>query len=216
MKTKSILFVVFLLTLVAFFGVSKVVNNSVEAISEPVETVKNERPITPLFQTSCPTGKFSPTLFNLKNPQILTSESNFGSSNPQLISDRIAYTMILRLLSSHGNDPTKIKRLRGYVQQNLGINEPSDVLAVFRLAVDFKQRNSPLDNQVNSIKESYHALGHPTISQTDQQRLDRLKQDKERVVDDLIADIPRRMSVNGKNRLNQSIQERVKSKIRMQ
>lgn len=218
MRTKVNLFMVFLIVLVAFAVTSKVVNKSVEAISESesVKTVKDERPITSLFQTACPTGKFSASLFNLKNPSTFTSESNFGSSNPQLISDRVAYTMVLRLLSSHENDPAKIKRLRGYVQQNLGITDTSDILAVFRLALDFKQRNRPLDNQVNSIKERYHTLGHPTVSQADQQRLDRLKQDKQRVVDDLIADIPRRMSANGKNRLNQSIQERVKAKIRMQ
>lgn len=218
MKTKSILFVVFLLVLVAFAVTSKVVNNSVEAISEleSVKTVKDERSTKPLFQTTCPTSKFGSTLFNSKSSSILASESNFVSSDPQLISDRVAYTMVLRLLSSHENDPAKIKRLRGYVEQNLGITNPSDILAVFRLASDFKQRNSPLDNQVNSIKKSYHTLGHPTISQADQQRLDRLKQDKEIVIDDLIADIPRRMSANGKNRLNQSIQARVKSKIRMQ
>lgn len=217
MKTKSILLVVFLLVLVAFAVTSKVVSNSAEAISESVKTVKDERPITQLFQTTCLSSQFSTTLFNVKNPSVDSHRNRiFDSNNPQIISDRVAYTMVLRLLSSHGNDSAKIKRLRGYIEQNLGINDPSDILAVFRLAVDFKQRNKPLDNQVNTIKERYHTLGHPMISQADQQRLDRLKQDKEKVIDDLIADIPRRMSANGKNRLNQNVQERVKSKVRMQ
>jgi hypothetical protein len=185
-------------------------------ISESVKADNDNRPVTLSFPTSCPTTKFSTTLFSQNTPSTLASELNFGANNPQLISDRVAYTMVLRLLSSHGNNPVKIKRLRGYIEQNLGITDLRDVLAVFRLASDFKQRNEPLDNQVNAIKERYHALGHPAMSQTDQQRIDRLKQDKERVIDDLIVDIPRRMSANGNNRLNQSIQERVKSKIRIQ
>lgn len=216
MKTKSILLAVFLLGLVAFFVTSKVVNNPVEATSESTQTVKEARQIAPLFQTTCLPGGFRTALFNLKNPSTLTSESNFGTSNPQLISDTVAYTMVLRLINSHGNDTAQIKRLRGYVEQNLGITDPSDIVAVFRLASDFKQRLRAFDNQITEIKDRYHALGHPPFSQTDQQRLERLKQDKERAVDNLIAEIPQRMSANGRNQLNQGIQERVKPKIRMQ
>lgn len=208
MKIKSILFGFFLLVLVVFIVASKLLNNSVEATSETTKTNETDRPIliAPLFQESCPISASKTVEFNQFS----------NTDNSQLISDAVAYTMVLRLLNSHGNDPAKIKRLRGYIQQNLGITNSSDILAVFRLASDFKQRTRPLDNQINTIKERYHSLGHPTVSQADQQRLDRLKQDKERVIDDLIADIPRRMSASGKNRLNQSIQERVKSKIRMQ
>ena len=124
--------------------------------------------------------------------------------------------MVLRLISSHGDNPKQIKRLRAYIRQNLGITDQNDILAVFRLASDFKQRINPFDIQVTAIKDRYHATGHPAYTQADQQRINKLKLDKERVVNTLIDDIPRRMSANGKDRLNQSVQERVKSKIKIQ
>lgn len=225
MKVRLIFCLLFLLIGVVLVTVSQVISNPVKAVTttEPVKIIKSSENVLfgqslsdSFLQTSCLMGRGNSTPFSFKNPLFPSQNSSFGQNNPLLISDRVAYTMVFRLLSSHKNDPTQIKRLRAYIRQNLGITQESDITAVFSLASNFKQRISPLDNQITAIKDRYHVLGHPPYSQADLQRFATLKQNKERVVDSLITDIPRRMSTEGRNKLNQRIQDHVKARIKIQ
>lgn len=120
--------------------------------------------------------------------------------------------MVFRLLSSHKNEVER-KRLRGYIKQNLGITSEDEIESLFDLANDFKQQSKVIDNNIISIKNR----NHPTHSynQNDLIQLEKLKKDKEKIIGKLIKEIPRRLTVNGRNKLNQNLQERVKSKIKV-
>ncbi len=194
MKVKSILFT--FLILVALVVAGKLIINSVDATTKIIKAGEvNESFITPANHET-------------------QSATAIRENNPELISDRVAYTMVFRLLSSHKNDAER-KRLRGYVQQNLGITDNNEIEVIFRLANDFKQRTIPVDDQVKLIKERYHP-SHSSYSNDDQKQLEKLKKEKEKIVNDLIADIPRRLSADAKDKLHRSIQERVKQKIKIQ
>jgi len=193
MKVKSILFTFLILVAVVVAG--KLAISSVDATTKTIKAGEvNQSAITPA------------------NHETQLSAVS-GENNPELIPDRIAYTMIFRLLSSHKNDAER-KRLRGYVQQNLGITDNNEIEAVFRLADDHKQRTLPIDSQINSIKDRYHP-SHSPYSNDDRKQIEKLMKDKEKIVNDLISDIPRRLSANGKDKLHRSIQERVKQKIKI-
>lgn len=194
MKIKSILFV--LLTLLIFVVAIKLVNSSVDATTEGIKAEEVNH------SDAKPEGK---------ETQLITVS---GENNPALISDRVAYTMVFRLLSSHKN-LAELTRLRGFVKQNLGITDNNEIEALFRLADDFKQRTMPIDSQISFIKQRYHP-NHLLLSNDDQQQLNKLKKDKEKIVDDLAAEMPRRMGQNGNNKFYHGIQEHVKQKIRIQ
>ncbi len=195
MKGKPILSVLFLLVLVVLLVTSTIVNTPVDAVSNT-------------FKLPDPTAQMK----SANNGSQFATVS--GENNPQLIPDRIAYLIVFRLLGSYENE-TEHKRLRGFVKQNLGITDHKEIEAVFRLADDFKQRVSPVENQINLIKDRYHP-SHSPFSKDDRKELEELKKDKEKIVDDLIADIPSRLSADGKDKLHRNIQERVKQKIRIQ
>lgn len=197
MRIKLILSVIFLLTIVIFTLTSLNVNSSTDVPSK----------ITSPIQTS---------LTNLELPNNITSLKPFNDErNAWLISDKVAYTMVFWLLSSYSND-TERKRLTGYIRQNLDIKDNADIEAVFKLAADYKQPISPIDNQITTLKDRYHTIGHPPFSNKDIKQLEKLRKDKEKIIDDLITDIPRHLSRSGKDELNQSIQLRVKPKIKLE
>ncbi len=195
MKVKFILLVFLLLSVVVVLATSKILNSPVDVSAKTVETAETNHTDT---EPSNNLSKFT---------------SVRSEQNSELIPDRVAYMMVFRLLSSHKNDAER-KRLRGYVQQNLGITDENEIEAVFQLADDFKQRTLPVDNQINSIKERYHPT-HSAFSNDDRKKLEKLKKDKEKIVDDLVTDIPRRLSENGKLKLHQNLQEHVKQKIKI-
>lgn len=195
MKIKFILLMLFILSVVVVLATSKILNSPVDVSAKTVETAETNRTDKKLSS-------------NLAKFATVDSEQN-----SELIPDRVAYMMVFRLLSSHKNDAER-KRLRGYVQQNLGIIDDNEIEAVFRLADDFKQRTLPVDNQINSIKDRYHPT-HSPFSNDDRKKLEKLKKDKEKIVDDLVADIPRRLSASGKEKLHRNLQERVKQKIKI-
>ena len=155
MKIKSILFV--FLMLAALVTASKFIINSVDVTAKTVETSKVNQSVT------------TPT-----NHETQFATVNSGQ-NSELIPDRIAYLMVFRLLSSYKNEAER-NRLRGYVQQNLGITDNNEIEAVFRLADDFKQRTTPLDNQINAIKDRYHPT-HSPFNNDEQNRLENLEKD---------------------------------------
>lgn len=195
MKNKSILLTLLVWSVVAvFFVISRIGNNPIDSTTKTVQAAE----INPVI-----TKPINKELKPAANPV-----------NPQIVPDRIAYLMVLRLLSSY-KDEMERKRLRSYVKQVLGITDDNEIEAVFQLASDFKQRVLPVDNQINSIKDRYHPT-HPPFSNDDRKKLDKLKKDKDKIVDDLIRDLPNRLTPNAKDKLHRNIQEKVKGKIKMQ
>lgn len=196
MKIKSILLTLLVWSVIAtFFVISRNVNGTVDATSKTFQTIDTDQII--------PKSAINK----------LQAATATNPTNPELIPDRIAYMMVFRLLSSHRNESDR-KRLRPYIKQILGITNNNDIEEVFRLADDFKRLTLPIDSQINSIKERYHPA-HSPFNNDDRQELNKLKKDKEKIVDDLMDDIPRRLTANGKNKLHRNIQERVKQKIKV-
>lgn len=197
MKVKSISSVLLLLVAVVLAATSTTLNSPVSAVSKMAKTAETNH----AAEAKSPDGAAEATPVG-------------GENNPLLIPDNVAYMIVFRLLSSHKNEPER-RRLHGYVRQNLGITDDKEIEAVFRLADDFKRRVIPVDDQINSIKERYHP-SHMPFSRDDRKELEKLKKNKEKIVGELLADIPRRLSANGKDKLHKNIQERVKKKIKPQ
>lgn len=193
MKIKFTLFA--FLTLLVIASAIKLVNSSVSATVEPAES----NVINPSV-TEIPNRKTSPDAVN-------------NETDPASVPDAIAYTMVFRLISSHKTE-AEFKRLRGYVQQNLGITDNREIDAVFRLADDFKRRTDPIDDEISFITERYHP-NHSPYAHEDQKRLDKLKKDKEKIIYDLAAEMPFRLGETGKNKFHKNVQERVKKKIKI-
>ncbi len=199
-----------LVLVISGFGLTKN-GNIPETNYSPRPSMKDVEPALAACQAASIRRSFS-TGENLSS--IFVSNVLENGNDSSRISDSIAYDMVFRLLSSHKNDPAKLKQLRAYVRQNLRITSKTDILAVFGLASEFKTRIRQPDEEIMSIKTRYHAIGHPPYSQLDLQRLATLKEAKTSVVARLIAEIPIRMSADGQARLNERIQEHVKAKIK--
>lgn len=128
------------------------------------------------------------------------------------VPDDIAYLVIFRMLSSHTNEKKK-RQLRGYIKQNLGVTEDDDIEAIFDLADEFKTLIAPIDEEINSIKESYHP-NHSALSQADLNKLKNLDKDKYKIVKYLIKEIPKRLTESSKMSLEHKVEWKIKKKIK--
>ncbi len=106
MKVRLIFCLLFLLVGVVLVIVSKVINNPVKATTttEPVRAIKSSENVLfgqslpdSFLQTSCSMKEVNSTPFGFKNP-LSPPSSSLDQNNPLLISDRVAYTMVFRLL----------------------------------------------------------------------------------------------------------------------
>lgn len=157
-----------------------------------------------------------------------------GSVNPELIPDRAAYTVLFRLVAGHKNpnDMEAKKRIRQYVRQ-MGIGrqncracdssqEPNqqaqtddkDIDAFIAAAEEFQQRASVLDRQVADIKKANFPYPSGAVMAT----LTKLQHQKEAIVDEIVASLPRRLSADGMEKVRAHVNGRVKrlTKIKVQ
>ena len=132
----------------------------------------------------------------------------------EMISDRIPFSILFSLLSGF-KDNSERKQLHAYIQQVLLISNEDDIDALFELALEYKEQMSYLAIQANTIKESYHPK-HSTFSQYDFEQLQKVKQQKEMIVDNLITSFPQHLSEESRDMLEKQVQQRVKPNIRME
>lgn len=148
-----------------------------------------------------------------------------GAKNPQLIPDQVAYSLLFRLVSGAQNAEAKM-RVRSYVKQMVGEcsncpgeeatkdknkRKEQDTNAFVTTAYEFQQRVSVLDQQAIEIKK----LNWPNPSPEVMARLSQLQRQKEVIVAELMASLPKRLSASGANKLRSHVSERVKRNMKM-
>lgn len=195
MRIKLVVLIVLILAtasavIIAFSATDSGIVSTVEAARDKPKTKK---PIAPTKATEDSTKKISA-----------------GTSVD--VPDDVAYLVVFRMLSSHTNEMKK-RQLRGYIEQNLGVTEDGDIEAVFDLADKFKTLIAPIDEEIRSIKESYHP-NHYALSQADLNKLKNLDKAKYKVVKDLIKEIPNRLTESSKMSLEHKVEWKIKKKIK--
>jgi acetylornithine deacetylase/succinyl-diaminopimelate desuccinylase-like protein len=143
-----------------------------------------------------------------------------GAHNPDLIPDRVAYSLIFRLISEHQGEAEK-ENIRAYIR-HLGLgkqgckkcllpSEEADVDALIAAANEFKQRVGTLDTQAGELRSRHRENLPPTVKG----QLTQLQRRKDAIVAEIVASLPKRLSANGHQRLRERVRERVKSRVKM-
>lgn len=149
-----------------------------------------------------------------------------GATHPELVPDRVAYSLLFRLISNRQTDEQKA-RIRGYIRQmGLGrqrcrncpsvsgtndADDDTDIDAMVTVAEEFQQRVSMLDQQAKALKEQNKLTRIPNLMA----QLTHLQQQKDAIVDGLMNSLPSRLSANGAEKVRQHINERVKTRTKM-
>jgi acetylornithine deacetylase/succinyl-diaminopimelate desuccinylase-like protein len=149
-----------------------------------------------------------------------------GAKNPELIPDRVAYTLLFRLIANRQSEQQRIN-IRGYVRQmGLGMqrckacpkpegvkdaDDDSDLYALIAAAEEFHERVSVLDKQAKEIREANRITPNPQMMP----QLELLQREKEAIVDEIVASLPGRLSTDATEKVRSHIKDRVKAKIKM-
>lgn len=145
-----------------------------------------------------------------------------GAKHPELIPDRVAYSLLFRVISGRRDAQAKA-RIRSYIRQfGTGVKGcaesdcskrmgDSDVDALLAAADEFQQRVGALDQQAGEIKKNHWATRTPeTMAQ-----LAQLQRQKDAILAEIIASLPRRLSAGGLNRLRAHVEGRVKPRTKI-
>lgn len=130
-----------------------------------------------------------------------------GAVNPGLIPDRVAYSLLFRLIANRHTEIEKA-RIRAYIRQ-IGITD-SDSERLMAAAEEFQQRVGLLDAQAKQIKlNSGRSPGSEVRGQ-----LVPLQRQKDAIVDEIAASLVSRLTGDGMNRVRLHIGERVKRHVK--
>jgi hypothetical protein len=134
-----------------------------------------------------------------------------GATNPEMISDRVAYSMFLQLIWDHlkTNETRDRQRLEGYFNMTTLGRMDRDVL--INVATLLQQRTAPLTQQAKEIKNRNFPNPSPEVMQ----QLTLLQRQREAITDELIATIPNRLSASGLQKLRRFTNEHVKRKVKI-
>lgn len=148
------------------------------------------------------------TAVNLQQP---TTKTIDGAINPEMISDRAAYTMLFQLISNHlkTNEPRDRQRLEGYF--NMTTLERTDRDALISITTQLQQAIAPLSLQAKEIKN--RSFPNPNLQVMEQLTL--LERQRETITDEFTATLPNRLSISGLQKLRRFINERIKPKIKI-
>jgi hypothetical protein len=149
--------------------------------------------------------------------------------NPELIPDRAVYSLLFRVVSHRLFDAKKEISTRNYVKEKFKIGgqictncsnlEQSDaeldkdVNAFIASANEYKNRISRFDKLAAEIK---FPNNKPDKSAATFAKLGNLQRQKETFIDEMIASLSARLSQKGKTKFEQSIQNELKSKVKIQ
>lgn len=131
-----------------------------------------------------------------------------GAENPTKIPDEVAYSLAFRLIEKHRFD-NKDKRLQGYFKL-IGLDD-SDKKSLLLAADEFQERVGRLDKQAAEIKNKTW----PRPDSSVMAQLTELENQKKAIVIAITSRMLSRMSTNGSLRLQQHVNNHVKSKIKM-
>lgn len=145
-----------------------------------------------------------------------------GDQHPELIPDHFAYLAMFRMLSNRQTDEER-NSIRAYVRDVIGLGKQrqcrncrpsvglndSDIDALVGAANEFYQRVGALDQQAGDIKDRTW----PNPGAYELAQLRNLQAQKEALVAEVAATLPRRLSAAGLQRFHQHIQGYVKQRI---
>lgn len=129
-----------------------------------------------------------------------------GATNPALIPDNTAYTLLFRLLSNRNTEKEK-----GYVQAYIKQMEIENADALLAVVKKFESRIGAIDRKAKKI----HEQKGPNFDDQALAQLNRLQEQKEEIVADIITSLPSQMGTEDSDRLRRHVNDRVKRKIKI-
>lgn len=147
-----------------------------------------------------------------------------GSTQPDMIPDRVAYSLLFRFLSGRNTEDEK-NRARSYVRLMFGCRDcgkqketpeqkaaaQAEVEAFLSIASDFDKQVAVLDRQAREIKGPAGAK----LDKEARTKLGHLKKQKDTLVDSLVASLPSRLGASGVAKLRRYMKEDFKQKVKM-
>jgi len=131
-----------------------------------------------------------------------------GSTNPELISDQKAYSLLLRLIArtveNNGKD-----EIRAYARQ-MGLST-EDAETLMSIAKEFQQKVDVLDVQAKQIRQPHQ----PIQSAQARAQLLRLQEQKEQIVVETINSLSGQLRADGMNSLRHYVNERFKRQMKI-
>jgi hypothetical protein len=149
-----------------------------------------------------------------------------GSLNPELISNKTAYSVMLRLLSNRKSDEEKA-RGRSYIKSLLQLKcgscnelekgdgtlaeDEADIDAVFSEVKEFEEKVTAFDNLVEEIKWRNWPDPNPvSIAQ-----LENIQAQKDAMVNETILNLKNKLSEKSRKIFDKRVEEQVKRKIKL-
>lgn len=135
-----------------------------------------------------------------------------GSHDPKAIPDRIAYSLMFRLISG-AKDETQERYIQSYIGQ-MGIKDKEDIRILSATAERFKQQVDELDARVSAIKKLESESRAQRLPET-QQQLRQLRAQFDAAVEEAISSISDDMSKPGLDQLKRFMNLKFKAKVKL-
>lgn len=139
-----------------------------------------------------------------------------GALQPERIPDRAAYSILFRVLSNRNTEQEK-QRARAYIRHVLACSkcnktkeDDTDADAILALVEEFNQKVNSLDSEVKRLKDTHW----PQPSAQVMARLQEMQVQKDKVIDELISSLPKRLSISGFDKVKAHI-GRMKTKMKV-
>jgi hypothetical protein len=135
-----------------------------------------------------------------------------GAERPEMIPDRVAYSLLFRLLSS-GRNETEKQHLKSYIAR-IELSSDDDINALFSAAAEYARRVNSLDVRVNAIKEqeNHHQARR---SPTTQQLLQEMQAQYDLTIDEIVNSLSKKLSKDGEVKLNLFMDQRFKKNVKL-
>jgi hypothetical protein len=137
-----------------------------------------------------------------------TAQTVDGSATPELIPDREAYSLLLRLIAytveNNGKD-----QIRAYTRQ-MGLTT-GDGETLMAVAKEFNQRVGILDGEAKQIRQPHQ----PVQSVQIRAQLVQLQQQRDQIVIETINSLSGQLSADGMNSLRHYVNERFKRQMKI-
>lgn len=135
-----------------------------------------------------------------------------GSLNPDSIRPEIAYSIFFRMLTAGKTDLAQSHSKA--LAKSLGLND-QDIISLFTIAEEFRQKVSDFDSRVQSIKNQYHPNHDTPVTAEDRTALGNLQKKKDTLVLKLASLMPRRLSPDGWYKVHHYVQETIRRRTRI-
>jgi hypothetical protein len=133
-----------------------------------------------------------------------------GAVNPELIPDRTAYVLLLRLLAGRHTEEEKIS-MKYYLRRDRPNMTDDDIDALLVAADEFVARAGVLDRQAKEIKDRHWPNPPAHVMET----LRQMQSQKELIADQVISSLPGRLSGSGLRDVRAFVNERVKPRTKI-